>query len=359
MKYSGYMDIGILQKVNLIYEKRGSATSTSITSVLEIFYAHRKQFDKVVVFGDCHQHIIDYVANYRAYIGPIKAIWGNLSGEDKWSTQCSKDGWIEFRGCTDQILRYIAEPNEDKLLERVEKIDEIYRLNVDTMYQFNCEDKHATKTNNDTMLSQRNYFKSAWSCCQLFISSTFLDMYGERDLICGVLVPALREKVAVPLRVHLNEIDLRWGVPEMTTYSSHALQICLEQAAASDIFVLLLGDRYGWVPNEVQINGLPKPLLAEVLKFYKPGMSVTEMEYHIAKQTALSKFSLHERQNGKINAQEAVRLRICVFIRDSKCIKDVPSELRNDFEEVDKERSKRLHAFKELIQSDGVVVFNK
>ncbi|VDP96275.1 unnamed protein product [Trichobilharzia regenti] len=68
-------------------------------------------------------------------------------------------------------------------------------------------------------------------------------MYGERDLICGVLVPALREKVAVPLRVHLNEIDLRWGVPEMTTYSSHALQICLEQAAASDIFVLLLGDR--------------------------------------------------------------------------------------------------------------------
>ena len=42
------------------------------------------QFDKIVVFGDCHKEIVDYVINYRTYIGPLKAIWGNLSGEDVW-----------------------------------------------------------------------------------------------------------------------------------------------------------------------------------------------------------------------------------------------------------------------------------
>ncbi|VDO97397.1 unnamed protein product [Schistosoma mattheei] len=155
---------------------------------------------------------------------------------------CSKDGWIEFKGCTDQILRYIAEPNEDKLLERIEKMDEIYGLNKNISHHFNLKTK-IQEDHDNSILSKRDYFRSGWKCCQLFISSTFRDMHAERDLLCGILVPALRRNVALGLRVHLNEIDLRWGVPEPATYNSQALQICLEQAAASDIFGLLLGDR--------------------------------------------------------------------------------------------------------------------
>ncbi|CAH8517975.1 unnamed protein product [Heterobilharzia americana] len=115
--------------------------------------------------------------------------------------------------------------------------------------------------------------------------------------------------------------------------------ICLEQAAASDIFVLLLGDRYGWVPNDDQIQNLPKPLLTEVSKFYKRG-------------------PLRERRHGTISFQEAVRRRICVFIRDSKSVRGVPIELRSEFEEADIEKRDRLNSFKELIRNDGVIVFH-
>ncbi|KAH8877567.1 Telomerase protein component 1 [Schistosoma japonicum] len=321
---SKYKDMGILQRAKQMYKRRSSLVSSSITSVFEKFYAYRKQFDKIVVFGDCHEKIIDYVINYRTYIGPLKAIWGNLSGEDKWPDSCSKNGWIEFKGCTDQILRYIAEPNDDKLLERIEKIDEIYGLNKSVSYHFDVKTKLIEGFDN-SVSSKCDYFKSGWRCCQLFISSTFRDMHAERDLLCGMLVPALRTNVALDLRVHLNEIDLRWGIPEPATFNSQALQICLEQAAACDIFILLLGNRYGFIPDEAQVKALPEPLFSEVCKFYKPGMSMTEMEYHMAKQSAMSKVPIRERRLNMMSSHEAIRLRICVFIRDPKSI-DYPAQ---------------------------------
>ncbi|CAH8545133.1 unnamed protein product [Schistosoma haematobium] len=351
-----HKNMGILERTKQMYETRGSLISAPVTTVFEKLCAYRKQFDKIVIFGDCHKEIVDYVINYRTYIGPLKAIWGNLSGEDIWPKSCSKDGWIEFKGCTDQILRYIAEPNEDKLLERIEKMDEIYGLNKNISHHFNLKTK-IQEDHDNSILSKRDYFRSGWKCCQLFISSTFRDMHAERDLLCGILVPALRRNVALGLRVHLNEIDLRWGVPEPATYNSQALQICLEQAAASDIFVLLLGDRYGCIPDEAEVMLLPESLLSEVCKFYKPGMSMTEMEYHMARQAAISKVPIHERrQQNTISFHEAIRLRICVFIRDSASIENVPDELKDCFEEYDVERRNRLNAFKELIRNDGVIV---
>ncbi|CAI2729061.1 unnamed protein product [Schistosoma spindalis] len=351
-----HKNMGILERTKQMYKTRGSLISTPVTTVFEKLYAYRKQFDKIVIFGDCHKEIVDYVINYRTYIGPLKAIWGNLSGVDIWPKSCSKDGWIEFKGCTDQILRYIAEPNEDKLLERIEKMDEIYGLNKNNSHQFNLKTKIQENLDN-SILSKHDYFRSGWKCCQLFISSTFRDMHAERDLLCGILVPALRRNVALGLRVHLNEIDLRWGVPEPATYNSQALQICLEQAAASDIFVLLLGDRYGCIPDEAEVMSLPESLLSEVCKFYKPGMSMTEMEYHMARQAAISKVPIHERRKqNTISFHEAIRLRICVFIRDSASIENVPDELKHYFEEYDVEKRNRLNAFKELIRNDGVIV---
>ncbi|CAH8540430.1 unnamed protein product [Schistosoma haematobium] len=353
---SKHKNMGILERTKQMYETRGSLISTPVTTVFEKLYAYRKQFDKIVIFGDCHKEIVDYVINYRTYVGPLKAIWGNLSGEDIWPKSCSKDGWIEFKGCTDQILRYIAEPNEDKLLERIEKMDEVYGLNKNNSYHFNLKTK-IQEDHDNSILSKRDYFRSGWKCCQLFISSTFRDMHAERDLLCGILVPALRRNVALGLRVHLNEIDLRWGVPEPATYNSQALQICLEQAAASDIFVLLLGDRYGCIPDEAVVMSLPESLLSEVCKFYKPGMSMTEMEYHMARHAAISKVPIHERrQQNTVSFHEAIRLRICVFIRDSASIENVPDELKDCFEEYDVEKRNRLNAFKELIRNDGVIV---
>src|SRR4051812_9088373 len=52
---------------------------------------------------------------------------------------------------------------------------------------------------------------SRWQTVQVFISSTFRDMQAERDHLVKVVFPALREKL-LRHRVHLVDIDLRWGV---------------------------------------------------------------------------------------------------------------------------------------------------
>ncbi len=52
---------------------------------------------------------------------------------------------------------------------------------------------------------------STWRDVRVFISSTFRDMHAERDWLVKRVFPALRERL-VPYRIHLVDIDLRWGV---------------------------------------------------------------------------------------------------------------------------------------------------
>lgn len=55
-----------------------------------------------------------------------------------------------------------------------------------------------------------------WRSVRLFISSTFRDMHGERDLLLRSLLPALQARAA-PHCISLHAIDLRWGVTEEET----------------------------------------------------------------------------------------------------------------------------------------------
>jgi hypothetical protein len=50
-----------------------------------------------------------------------------------------------------------------------------------------------------------------WQDVQVFISSTFRDMQAERDYLVRSVFPSLREKLERH-RIHLIDIDLRWGV---------------------------------------------------------------------------------------------------------------------------------------------------
>src|SRR5438067_13615285 len=86
-----------------------------------------------------------------------------------------------------------------------------------------------------------------WKTVRVFISSTFRDMHAERDHLVKVVFPALRERLE-PHRVHLVDIDLRWGVTREQAENDQVLELCLQQAGECDIFLGLLGGRYGWVP---------------------------------------------------------------------------------------------------------------
>jgi hypothetical protein len=114
----------------------------------------------------------------------------------------------------------------------------------------------------------------AWRTVRVFISSTFRDMYAERDHLVRVIFPELKER-CLKRHVRLIDVDLRWGVTEKEAEGGGALDICLDEIdSCRPYFLGLLGHRYGYIPpgNEHSItaeevyhgvlhNSLPRQLM--------------------------------------------------------------------------------------------------
>lgn len=83
-----------------------------------------------------------------------------------------------------------------------------------------------------------------WRTVRVFISSTFRDMHAERDHLVRFVFPRLREEL-LKRRIHLVDVDLRWGV----TSDQDALEVCREIIdECRPRFLCILGGRYGWTP---------------------------------------------------------------------------------------------------------------
>ena len=109
---------------------------------------------------------------------------------------------------------------------------------------------------------------------RVFVSSTFRDMHAEREVLVKQVFPQLR-RMCEQRGVAWSEVDLRWGVTDEQKAEGAVLPICLAEIDRSrPYFIGLLGQRYGWVPEEIP-DGLTEqlPWLGSL-----PGTSVTEME---------------------------------------------------------------------------------
>jgi len=85
---------------------------------------------------------------------------------------------------------------------------------------------------------------AAWKTVRVFISSTFRDMHAERDHLVRFVFPKLRQEL-LQRRIHLVDLDLRWGV----TSEQDALSVCREVVdECRPRFLCMLGGRCGWVP---------------------------------------------------------------------------------------------------------------
>ena len=83
-----------------------------------------------------------------------------------------------------------------------------------------------------------------WTTLRVFISSTFRDMQAERDHLVRFVFPKLRQEL-LQRRIHLVDVDLRWGV----TSEQDALSVCREVVdECRPRFLCMLGGRYGRVP---------------------------------------------------------------------------------------------------------------
>ncbi|MBE0686158.1 MAG: DUF4062 domain-containing protein [Anaerolineaceae bacterium] len=94
---------------------------------------------------------------------------------------------------------------------------------------------------------------------RIFVSSTFSDLKAERNALQARVFPRLRE-LAAKHNYRFQVIDLRWGVSEEASLDQQAMNICLgevkrcQQISPRPNFIVLLGDRYGWLPPSPQIN---------------------------------------------------------------------------------------------------------
>ena len=67
-----------------------------------------------------------------------------------------------------------------------------------------------------------------WQTVRIFISSTFRDMQAERDHLVKIIFPELRERCA-ERRLHLIDLDLRWGVTEEEAEQGKVLEVILDE----------------------------------------------------------------------------------------------------------------------------------
>ena len=92
----------------------------------------------------------------------------------------------------------------------------------------------------------------------IFVSSTFRDMDLERDMIQQQVYPRLN-KLARPHGQSISFCDLRWGINtddlETEAGSRKVLDVCLDEIdRCQPPMVVILGDRYGWIPDGTLIQ---------------------------------------------------------------------------------------------------------
>jgi hypothetical protein len=93
---------------------------------------------------------------------------------------------------------------------------------------------------------------------RLFVSSTFQDLRTERNALHAHVFPRLRE-MCRRYDCRFQAIDLRWGVSEQAALDQQTMTICLgeiercHRVTPRPNFLVLLGDRYGWLPPPPRI----------------------------------------------------------------------------------------------------------
>jgi hypothetical protein len=109
---------------------------------------------------------------------------------------------------------------------------------------------------------------------RVFVSSTFRDFVAERDRLARFCFPALR-RACEQRAVVFTDVDLRWGITDEQSAEGEVLPICLAEIdAARPFFIGVLGERYGWVPEDIADELVARhPWLAE-----HRTSSVTELE---------------------------------------------------------------------------------
>ena len=145
---------------------------------------------------------------------------------------------IFLAGSSDSMLRFLINNGNGNMIQEVDNIDK----------KFSLESVSASQSLPPPSSPVPSY--PQWKHVKIFVSSTFLDMQGERNLLHSYVLPILQQKCN-SLNVKVDLVDLRWGLLE-DDQGPVGIAHCLQQAKEADFFIGILGERYGWVPTRTQ-----------------------------------------------------------------------------------------------------------
>lgn len=245
---------------------------------------------------------------------------------------------IHLAGYSDQILRFIAERGDDGQLSYVDNIDKAFGL-VD----LKLSGLQATDLAYASVLARERAMLVArpqrkWRTVRVFISSTFRDMHGERDLLTRFVFPELRSR-CLRYNISLYEVDLRWGVTESDARSHKATEICLKEISRCHYFIGLIGQRYGWVPEDYQVPDSPE---YDWVREYPSGRSITELEMYHAALCDIDK----------------VVGKAFFFFRDPAVTSQIPEDSRKEFVSDLHEDTEKVEKLKSCIRTSGLEVYD-
>ena len=338
----------------------GVATSQGLTTqegvipsqFLYDMLVDRKPVDNLMVLTDTMnltdpqgKEMLDFLKKYRHLVNPnLLFVSIDLSGRSSGVSSTIKpehENDIFLAGYSDQILRFIAERGDSGQLTYVNNIDKAYNLkNIKLPSLDSAASDQLVQPpslgREKALLSTGLHQK--WRTVRVFISSTFRDMHGERDLLTRFVFPELRAR-AHARQIQVYEVDLRWGVTEEDARSNKALEICLNEISRCQYFIGLLGQRYGWIHDEYHVPDSPE---FDWLREFPPRRSITEIEMHHA---------------ALCDPDKAVN-KAFFFFRDPAVVDTIPQAFKSEFATESDEAYDKIEDLKSTIRTSGLEVYD-
>eukprot|EP00759_Apiculatamorpha_spiralis_P010335 PhF_6_TR17089/c0_g1_i1/m.26259/K11127/TEP1; telomerase protein component 1 len=290
----------------------------------------------------------DYVEKLRKMVNPdLLYVSVDVNGGSQVK-EAEHPNDVLLTGFSDTILQFVGERGSGAQLKFIERIHETYK--IDTRDVVPCDgDEDDSASDGDESQSDSGDNESATSEAtseasvkdlkevRLFISSTFLDMRNEREVLVNKVLPALRTRLQNKgMDVVVTEIDLRWGITQEEAEKGTSLSLCLNEVQRCNYFIGMIGDRYGYCPPNFSIKPDPEfdPESFEWLQSAEVGTSVTHLEI---------KQALHMLDRGEMKGA-------FFYLRDQKAfLEEVPKDQRAKFvAENDQARTKVLELRKHL-----------
>ena len=172
-----------------------------------------------------------------------------------------------------------------------------------------------------------------WKYATIFISSSFIDMHAERDYLIKKVFPEL-EEWCEKHKIHLSNIDLRWGVPEDVSNNNSTIEKCLLNIDKSrPFFLCFLAQRRGWIPD------FNKDISEDTFKRYEQIKEYnTEMEIEHALLSPLKDF---------LDGNDTTLIEHSLFfVRDKSSLNDITDAQKRvytNYELVDLEKGEFIH----------------